>query len=120
MKIDITPLLQAIITLLATIVTYKLIPLIKSKLSEHQLEIARTIAHVTVLAVEQLYKDMDGEYKLDTAMSQAEQALANNGILVDTDTLRSLIESEVFEKNVLEPYGIVEDDLEEIEGDSDE
>ena len=53
--IDLTPIFQAIIALLAALVTYKLIPWIKSKTTESQQKNMRALVKVLVYAAEQLY-----------------------------------------------------------------
>ena len=56
--IDLTPIFQAIIALLAALVTYKLIPWIKSRTTERQQQNLFVAAKIAVMAAEQLYKNL--------------------------------------------------------------
>ena len=62
--IDLTPIFQAIIALLAALVTYKLIPWIKSRTTERQQQNLFVAAKIAVMAAEQLYKNGEGDKKL--------------------------------------------------------
>ena len=53
--IDLTPVFQAIIALLAALVTYRLIPWIQSKTNKNQQEALITAARIAVLAAEQVF-----------------------------------------------------------------
>ena len=64
MNIDLTPILQAIIALLAALVTYKLIPWIKSKTTAQQQANLSAVIKMLVFAAEQLYGANQGEQKL--------------------------------------------------------
>lgn len=89
--IDLTPIFQAIIALLAALVTYKLIPWIKSRTTETQQKNLAAMARVAVFAAEQLYGAGNGDKKLE----YARMILLNAGYNVDTDILRAAIESAV-------------------------
>ena len=95
MTIDLTPVLQAIIALLATLVTYKLIPWIKSKTTETTYENLMAAAKVAVFAAEQIYKVGNGDQKLAYAIESLEKA----GFHLDETTLRNAIEKAVNEMN---------------------
>lgn len=56
MNIDLTPIIQAVIALLAAIVTYKLVPWITSRTTETQRATLQMITKTLVFAAEQLYK----------------------------------------------------------------
>lgn len=49
----------------------------------------------TVQYVEQVYKDIHGEEKLEKAMQRASELLAEKGITITNDELETLIESAV-------------------------
>jgi hypothetical protein len=104
MKIDLTIVFEAIITLLATLVTYKLIPYIKSKTNEHQFKFLTTAANVVVYAAEQLFGSDENEKKLDYAITQ----LLNCGFTVNSDTIRAAIESAVSQMKTSQLTGIVD------------
>lgn len=59
----------------------------------------RDVAKTVVRAVEQIYKDLNGEEKLDCALSAAAEMLAGKGITVGDLELRMLLEAAVAEFN---------------------
>lgn len=68
--IDLTPIFQAVIALLAAIVTYKLIPWIKSKTSEQQQLLLKSVVSTLVFAAEQMYGAGKGAEKLDYVVGE--------------------------------------------------
>lgn len=92
MNIDYTELLQAIIALLATLITTFLIPFIKKKLSAEKVEELRKWVGVAVKAAEQLYGSKTGQQKKEYVLS----FLISKGIKFDVDEVTTLIESEVY------------------------
>lgn len=72
MNIDLTPIIQAIIALLAAIVTYKLIPWIKARTTAEQQSMMRAAVKTLVYAAEQLYGAGNGSEKLDFVINQLE------------------------------------------------
>lgn len=70
--IDLTPILQAVLALLAALVTYKLIPWIKAKTTQEQQNLLLSITSVLVFAAEQLYGAGRGEEKLDYVVRELE------------------------------------------------
>ena len=93
--IDLTPIFQAIIALLAALVTYKLIPWIKSKTTGQQQNNLAASAKIAVYAAQQLFgaSKAANEEKLDYAM----QRLRDEGFDLDTAALRAAIERAVYE-----------------------
>lgn len=59
----------------------------------------RDVAKTVVKAVEQIYKDLNGEEKLDRALAAAAEMLASKGITVTDLELRMLVEAAVGEFN---------------------
>lgn len=59
----------------------------------------KDIAKTVVNAVEQMYKNLHGDEKLDKALEAASEMLVNNGITVTELELRMLIEAAVAEFN---------------------
>ena len=95
MNIDLTPVFQAIIALLAALVTYKLIPWIRSKTTDQQQANLMAAAKVAVFAAQQIYgatKEAN-EKKLEYALNR----LRDSGFDLDTATLRAAIEKAVYE-----------------------
>lgn len=72
MNINLTPILQAIIGLLAALITYRLIPWIKARTTASQQEMMRAAVRVAVFAAEQIYGSGKGEEKLDYAFKWLE------------------------------------------------
>ena len=62
-------------------------------------KIKRDVAKTVVQAVEQIYKDLHGEEKLNKALSSASEMLAEKGIAITDLELRMLIEAAVSEFN---------------------
>ena len=103
-QIDLMPLFQAVIALLASIVTAKLVPWIKQRTTADQQAKINSVTRTLVFADEQLYGSGKGEEKLWYVKSK----LAEKGYSVDLDA----IESAVTELKLREPWvisaGIVE------------
>ena len=62
-------------------------------------KIKREVARTVVLGVEQIYKNLHGEEKLQAALTAASEMFAEKGIIVSDLELRMLIESAVAEFN---------------------
>lgn len=73
MNIDLTPIFQAIIALLAALVTYKLVPWIKARTTESQQALLSATVRTLVYAAEQLYGAGQGTKKLDYVIAELEQ-----------------------------------------------
>ena len=72
--IDFTALIEALIGVLATLITYKLIPWIIANTNAKQQLILQTVADTAVYAAEQLYKGNGrGQEKLDYALKYMEE-----------------------------------------------
>lgn len=77
--IDLTPIIQAVIALLAALVTYKLIPWIKSKTTVEQQTALNIAAKTLVFAAEQIYGEGKGADKFDYVVME----LQNRGFSAD-------------------------------------
>lgn len=62
-------------------------------------KIKKDVAKTVVQAVEQVYKDMHGEEKLNKALESASEMLAEKGITITDLEMRMLIEAAVGEFN---------------------
>lgn len=89
--IDLTPILQAVVTLIAALITIYLIPWLKSKTNADQQAQMRMWVEVAVYAAEKLYGAGHGDEKL----AYAEQVLAQHNVKLDTQTLKALIDAEI-------------------------
>lgn len=86
--IDLTPIFQAVVALLAALITYKLIPWIRSKTTMQQQENLYTAARIAVYAAEQIFGAGKGEEKLDYALASLRRA----GYDIDKQLVRETIE----------------------------
>lgn len=86
--IDLTPIIEAIIALLAAIVTYKVIPWIKAKTTNEQYAMLEATIRTLVFAAEQIYGAGRGEDKLNYVIDH----LKARGFAVD----RAEIEASVY------------------------
>lgn len=92
MNIDYTELMQAIIALLATIISTFLIPYIKKKLTAEKEEELRKWVGIAVKAAEQIYGSKTGMEKKDYVLS----FLLEKGIVFDASEVATMIEAEVY------------------------
>jgi hypothetical protein len=86
-SINLTPILQAIIALLAALITYRLIPWIKARTTATQQDNLRALVKVLVFAAEQIFGAGHGPEKLKYVQSK----LADKGFLVDTDEIEAAV-----------------------------
>lgn len=87
MTIDLTPLLQALFALLATIITVKIIPWIKSRTTAEQQKTLHTAVQVAVYAAEQVYGAGRGNEKL----AYAQTYLLGKGYTVDIEVIEAAV-----------------------------
>lgn len=99
-NLDLTPLVNALIVLLAAVVTRYLVPWLKAQaakaksgMSESQLWVYETIARVAVNAAEQIYDD--NKQKLEYAMEVFERSCEQKGLSYDSSLARAYIEDAV-------------------------
>ena len=85
--IDLTPILETIIALIAALVTYKVIPWIKSKTTESQQAILMATVRTLVYAAEQLYGAGKGKEKL----AYVKQKLEEKGFDIDVDAIEAAV-----------------------------
>lgn len=99
--IDITPIITSIIEVLvgvlATLIATKVIPYIHSKVDQEQLDFIKAVVKIAVKAAEQLFEKAQGAEKLEYAMNTVLSALAEKGIEINKELLRSYIEAAVLE-----------------------
>lgn len=85
--VDLTPIFEAIIALIAALVTYKVIPWIKSKTTESQQAILMATVRTLVYAAEQLYGAGKGKEKF----TYVRQKLQEKGFDVDVDAIEAAV-----------------------------
>ena len=89
--IDLTPVAQAVITLLAALVTYRLIPWIKARTTQQQQANLSALASTLVFAAEQLYGANRGQEKL----AYVTEILREHGYDVDSQEVLATVEAAV-------------------------
>lgn len=89
--IDLTPVAQAVITLLAALVTYRLIPWIKARTTQQQQANLSALASTLVFAAEQLYGANRGQEKL----AYVTEILRDHGYDVDSQEVLATVEAAV-------------------------
>ena len=94
---DLTPIVNAVITLIAAIVTTFLIPWIKSKIDAAKLAQIVEWVGIAVRAAEQIYNESGmGEKKKQYVLD----FLADKGFTLDPNSINAMIESAVKELNI--------------------
>ena len=106
---DITPIVEAILALVAVVITSIVIPYIKKRTTTEQQKELISWVKIAVAAAEQIYvgAGRGPEKKLYVV-----EWLADRNITVDTNQIDALIESAVYELNnsaalIIEPAGSV-------------
>lgn len=87
MQINLTPILEAVIGLLAAVITYWLIPWIKSKTSESQQALLAAMIRSAVYAAEQIIGSGNGPAK----MEYVRRWLEDHGIDVETEEIEAAV-----------------------------
>lgn len=94
--IDLTPVLQAIVALTVSIITYKIIPFIKTKTNIKQQEEIKAWVEIAVSAAEQIFPGKGrGQDKKKYVISWLE----GKGFKLDATTLDAMVESAVHDLN---------------------
>ena len=97
--IDLTPILEAVVMLLAALITYKLIPWIKANTSKKQQELLLSTTSILVFAAEQLYGAGHGDEKLDYVVRELEE----RGYTADRAAIEATIRDYVTELHTPKP-----------------
>lgn len=94
--IDLTPIFQALVVLIASIITYKLIPYIKSKTTVKQQQEINAWVQIAVSAAEQIFS---GDGRGPEKKKYVVDWLKSKGLTVDMETIDAMIEAAVYELN---------------------
>lgn len=101
--IDLTPLVEILITLLGVVITTYLIPWIKANTTHKQQEYIRAAAHVAVYAAEKFYGAGHGDEKL----AYAEKVLKEDyGISLNMNKLEAVVDAAIKEMEQAESGGV--------------
>ena len=85
--IDITPIVEAVIALAAALITMKLIPWLKLRLSAQQQEMLAAVTRTLVFAAEQIYGSGTGAKKLE----YVQRGLEERGYRVDLAVIEAAV-----------------------------
>ena len=85
--IDLTPIFQTVLGVLAALITQKLVPWIQARTTAQQQEMLRAAVSVAVYAAEQLYGAGAGKEKLMYVKGQ----LAKKGYKIDIDEIEAAV-----------------------------
>lgn len=85
--IDLTPIVQTVITLLASIITVKLVPWIKARTNTAQQDGLRSTARTLVYAAEQIFGSGTGKKKLMYVKAK----LREHGYDIDIDVIEAAV-----------------------------
>lgn len=91
---DIDKIVEAFIALISAIITYYLIPLIKTKIEADKLDRIKEWVRIAVQSAEMMYS---GSGRGDEKKEYVLQYLKGKGFKLDADTLNNLVESAVLE-----------------------
>lgn len=86
-NINLTPIVEAIIALLAALITYKLIPWIKAHTNAAQYANLMAVTKTLVFAAEQIY----GANRGDEKFRYVKEQLLQRGYDVDTDAIEAAV-----------------------------
>ena len=85
--INLTPIIQALIGLLAALITYRLIPWIKANTNDKQQAMLKAAIQTAVFAAEQIYGAGNGAEKMDYAI----EYLRDKGFDVDSREIEATV-----------------------------
>lgn len=93
MDYNITPIVEAIIALATAIISIFVVPFVKNKVSQQDMQSLLSWVEIAVKAAEQLYTSTDGEKKKQYVLT----FLANKGYRIDDDEIDKAIEAAVLD-----------------------
>ena len=93
--IDLTTIMQAVISLAAILISIYLIPFIKQKLGAEKLNKVLTWVETLVACADQIYQRHEGEAKKQYVIERLTCILKQYNLTVDMQVLEDLIEAEV-------------------------
>lgn len=124
--IDLTPVFQAIISVVSIIALLYLVPFIKKKVNAEKLSQILKWVETLVACADQIYERHEGAEKKQYVIDRLTTILAEHGLLVDLAVLEDLVEAEVLRLHSelkaidvieeVEDEELVEDDYGELQG----
>lgn len=85
--IDLTAIVQALLALLAGVITVKVVPWVKARTSTQQQDLLTSTMQILVYAAEQIYGSNSGQLKLD----YVENELRRRGFTIDRDAIEAAV-----------------------------
>lgn len=98
-NIDLTPIIKALVMLIAGLITYKLLPWIKARATTEQLEAMETATTILVFAAEQMYGAGKGAEKLDYVVKELEK----RGFTADRAAIEATVKANIEELHKPKP-----------------
>lgn len=98
-NIDLTPIFEAIITIIAALITTRLIPWIKTKTTNEQQALMYATAKTLVFAAEQLYGAGEGAAKMDYVINHLEA----KGFTADRDSIEAIVKENIANLHAAKP-----------------
>lgn len=92
MTYDLTPVVQAVVSLAIAVMTYLIIPYIKAKVGEQKYDQIYEWVHIAVRAADQIYK---GEGRGAEKKAYVVAFLASKGFKLDAESIDAMIEAQV-------------------------
>ena len=99
MNIDLTAIIEAIISIVVSIIAYKLIPWIKTKTTNEQQALLRATIKTLVFAADQLYGAGEGAAKLDYVVEQLEE----KGFTADRAAIEAIVKENIVALHTAKP-----------------
>lgn len=110
--VDLTPVFQAIISVVSVIALLYLVPFIKRKVSAEKLDQILRWVETLVACADQIYERHEGAEKKQYVIDRLTTILAEHGLLVDLTVLEDLVEAEVLRlHSELKAEGVYEEDF---------
>ena len=96
MSINLTPVLQAVVSLCAALITWRVVPLLQEKWGRERVERLLKTTGIAVRAAEEMFRESkSGAAKLDYVLKY----LKERGFDVSADELRATVEAAVYQMN---------------------
>ena len=118
--IDLTPVFQAIISVVSVIALLYLVPFIKKKVNAEKLSQILKWVETLVACADQIYERHEGSEKKQYVIDRLTTILADHGLLIDLTVLEDLVEAEVLRlhselkaMDVIEEGGEVEEPVDD-------
>ena len=91
LNIDLTAIMQAVIALIATLITTKLLPWLKEKTTQEQQKTLFAITKTLVFAAEQLFAKKEGEDVSQQKLLYVQEKLQERGFSIDIDAIEAAV-----------------------------